>query len=167
LHPQTKRVVVVAGTSDFDTRLLDQAKQEFRIYEDRLAFTYLTAPPLQQLLVELSQLTPQTIVLFTTFFQDGSGQPFVPHNVVQRVSAAASVPVYGFTDQYLGRGILGGSLYSFSAQGAEAAKLVLQLLADPKHSQPSSLEPTTNKVLFDWRQMQRWGISESSLPVGS
>jgi len=167
LHPQTKRVVVVAGTSDFDTRLLDQAKQEFRIYEDRLAFTYLTGPPLQQLLVELSQLTPQTIVLFTTFFQDGAGQPFVPHNVMQRVSAAASVPVYGFTDQYLGRGILGGSLYSFSAQGAEAAKLVLQLLADPKHSQPSLLEPTTNKVLFDWRQMQRWGISESSLPVGS
>jgi signal transduction histidine kinase len=29
------------------------------------------------------------------------------------------------------------------------------------------LELPTNKVLFDWRQMQRWGISESSLPPGS
>ena len=28
-------------------------------------------------------------------------------------------------------------------------------------------EVQTNKVLFDWRQMQRWGISETSLPPGS
>jgi len=25
----------------------------------------------------------------------------------------------------------------------------------------------TNKLLFDWRQLQRWGISESKLPAGS
>jgi len=28
-------------------------------------------------------------------------------------------------------------------------------------------EVQANKVVFDWRQMQRWGISESSLPPGS
>jgi hypothetical protein len=58
LHRQTKRVAVVAGTSDFDTQLLDQAKSEFRVYEDRLTFTYLTRLPLPKLLTELSQLPP-------------------------------------------------------------------------------------------------------------
>ena len=29
LHPKTERAVVVAGTSDFDTRLLEQAKIDF------------------------------------------------------------------------------------------------------------------------------------------
>ena len=167
LHPHTKRVAVVAGTSEFDTRLLDQARQEFSVYENRLAFTYLTTLPLQKLLTELAGLPPQTIVLFTTFFQDGAGEPFVPHDVVPLVSAAASAPMYGFLDQYLGRGIVGGSLYSISAQGAEAAKLVLQVLAGSERSAPSLLEVSGNKLLFDWRQMQRWGISESSLPAGS
>jgi hypothetical protein len=167
VHPQTKRVAVVAGTSEFDTRLLDQARNEFRVYEDRLAFTYLTALPLQKILTELSQLPPETIVLFTTFFQDGAGEAFVPHDVAQRVSETASAPVYGFLDQYLGRGIVGGSLYSFSAHGTEAAKLVLRILAGPEPSGPPMSEVQTNKVLFDWRQMQRWGISESSLPAGS
>ena len=138
-----------------------------RLHEGRLAFTYLTALPLQQLLTELSRLPPQTIVLFTTFFQDGAGEPFITHDVVQRVSAAANAPVYGFLDQYLGRGIVGGSLYSFSAQGGEAAKLVLQALAGSEPSGLSVLEASTNKVLFDWRQMQRWGIGESNLPTGS
>jgi signal transduction histidine kinase len=167
LHPQTKRVAVVAGTSEFDRQLLDQARTEFRVYEDRVAFTYLSALPLQQTLTELSQLPPQTLVLFTSFFQDGAGAAFVPHDVAQRVSAAARAPVYGFLDQFVGRGIVGGSVYSLSAHGVEAAKLVLRILADPDPSGPPASEVQTNKVLFDWRQMQRWGISESSLPPGS
>ena len=167
LHPQTKRVAVIAGTSEFDSRLLDQARNDFRVYEDRVAFTYLTALPLRQMLTELSQLPPQTIVLFTTLFQDGAGEAFVTHDVAQRISAAANSPVYGFVDQYVGRGIVGGSMYSLSAHGAEAAKLALRVLVGPEPSGPPITEVQTNKVLFDWRQMQRWGISESNLPAGS
>ena len=167
LHPLTKQVIVVAGTSEFDTRLLNQARQEFSVYEKRLTFTYLTALPLQKLLTELAKLPPQTIVLFTTFFRDGAGEFFVPHEVAPLVSAASSAPVYGFLDQYLGRGIVGGSLYSPSTQGIEAAKLVLQVLDGFERLRLRLVEVSGNKVMFDWRQMQRWGISESRLPPRS
>ena len=113
LHPTTENVVVVSGRSEFDTKLLEAARKQFQPYEGRLSFRYLTALPMQELLRELSQLPPRTIVLYTTFFQDGAGQAFVPHDVVERVSKAASVPVYGFLDQYVGRGIVGGNVYSF------------------------------------------------------
>jgi hypothetical protein len=99
LHPQTARVAVVTGSSDFDSLLLEQARQEFRAYEDRLAFTYLTNLPLEKLLAELRQLPPHTVVLFTTIFKDGAGASFIPHNVLPLVSAAANAPVYGFLDQ--------------------------------------------------------------------
>jgi signal transduction histidine kinase len=167
IHPDTTRAVVVAGESEFDRRLLDQAKREFRAYEGRVAFTYLTARPLQDILAELAHLPPHAIVLYTTFFQDSTGAAFVTHDVAQRVAEAANAPVYGFVDQYLGRGIVGGSLYSFSAHGAETAKLVLRILANAVPLEPRLLEPPANKALFDWRQMTRWGISASSLPAGS
>ena len=166
LHPGTERAVVVAGTSKFDTKLLEEAKKEFRAYEDRLAFRYLTTLPLQNLLVELSQLLPRTIVLYTTLFRDGAGESFVPHEVVQRVSAAANAPTYGFLDQYIGHGIVGGHVYSLSAHGVETAKLALQALSGDEPS-GGPVEVPTNKVLFDWRQLRRWGISESKLPQGS
>ena len=133
----------------------------------RLTFTYLTTLPLQKLLTELAGLPPQTIVLFTTLFRDGAGELFVPHNVVPLVSDAANAPVYGFLDQFLGRGIVGGSLYSSSTQGREAAKLVLQVLDGSERLRLPLVEVSSNKVMFDWRQMQRWGISESRLPPGS
>jgi signal transduction histidine kinase len=167
LHPNTQRVVVVAGTSDFDTQVLQDAKTEFRVHESDLAFTYLTALPLHKLLSELSQLPSRTIVLFTTLFQDGAGKPFVPHEVVERISVAANAPVYGFVDQYLGHGIVGGSLYSLSAHGPEAAKLALRLLARSEPSKPLLVEHKTSKAMFDWRQLQRWDISENHLPDGS
>jgi signal transduction histidine kinase len=127
----------------------------------------LTTLPLQKLLTELAGLPPQTFVLFTTLFRDGAGEPYVPHDVVPLVSAAASAPVYGFLDQYLGRGIVGGSLYSSATQGIEAAKLVLQVLDGSERSRLPLLEVSSNKVMFDWRQMERWGISENKLPPGS
>jgi hypothetical protein len=52
--------------SDFDSRLLEQAKREFRFYEERLNFQYLTTLPLQNLLTELSHLPPRTLVFYTT-----------------------------------------------------------------------------------------------------
>jgi hypothetical protein len=165
LHPMTENVVVVSGGAEIDLKLLEAARSQFQPYDGRVSFRYLTAPPMQELLKELSELPPRTIVLYTTFFRDGTGQAFVPHEVVERVSKAASVPVYGFIDQYVGRGLVGGDVYSFAEHGAKAATLALQVLSGDTSS--GFVVTRSSKVLFDWRQLQRWKISESGLPPGS
>jgi signal transduction histidine kinase len=167
LHPDTKQIVVVSGTSEFDTRLVDQAKAEFHAFADRFTFTYLSGLPMPDLLADLSKLPPHTVVLYTTMFQDGAGTPFVPHEAAERITAASSAPVYGFLDQYLGRGIVGGQLYSVGTQGEEAAKVTLQILAGAKAESLPFVVPEAGQVMFDWRQLQRWGISEDQLPPGS
>jgi len=167
LHPKTEHAVVVAGTSEIDTRLLEQAKRDFGFFESRLDFQYLTTLPLQNLLTELSHLPTHTLVFYTTLFRDAAGETFAPLKVVERVSAAANAPTYGFLVQYVGRGIVGGNVYNMSAYGVETAKLALQVLAGTEGSRPQVAEVPANKVLFDWRQLQRWGISEPSLPAGS
>ena len=166
LHPTTENVFVISGSSEFDADLLSDAQEEFRPYKERVSFTYLSELSLNQILERVSQLPANSIVLFITMFRDSIGQPLVPHDVVERVSSVTSVPVYGFLDQYLGRGIVGGSLYSSSAVGAEAAKMALPLLTGATPPQ-KFVEVSSNKIAFDWRQIQRWGISESRLPSGS
>ena len=165
LHPMTENVVVVSGGAEIDINLLESARKQFQPYDGRVSFRYLTALPMQELLKELSRLPPRTIVLHTTFFRDGTGQAFVPHDVVGRVSKAASVPVYGFIDQYVGRGLVGGDVYSFAAHGAQAAMLALQVVGGNTSS--GMVVAGRSMVLFDWRQLQRWKISESRLPPGS
>ena len=167
LHPDTTRVVFVGGSSEFDARLIEQARGEFQSYEDRLSFTYLTTRSLRELLSELANLPPRTIVLLTTMFRDGAGESFVPHEVAERITTAANVPVYGFVDQFLGRGIVGGHLYSLAAHGQQAAYLARQILAGKQPSELPLIEGAAGAYQFDWRQMQRWQIAEGRLPVGS
>jgi len=167
LHPYTQQVVVIAGTSGFDTRVIEQARQEFRAYESRVTFTYPSELTLPELLAEVGRLPSTSLVLFAAYFQDGSGKPFVPHEVVARVSAAASVPTYGFSDQYLGRGIVGGNLYTLGEHGSEVAKVILGVLAGTAPPGGTFSELAASKFLFDWRQMHRWGIGASHLPAGS
>jgi hypothetical protein len=87
--------------------------------------------------------------------------PVQPHGILPRCTIPPGCRAV--LDQYLGRGIVGGSLYSFTAHGAETAKLVLRLLAGAVPPQTLT-EVFSNKVMFDWRQMRRWGLSEGRLP---
>jgi signal transduction histidine kinase len=167
LHPQTRQVFVVAGTSAFDRELLERARTEFQPFETQAAFTYLAGRRLDDLVVTLAHLPPHSIVLFTTLFSDGTGETFVPHDVLPLLSRSANAPVYGFLDQYLGRGIVGGRLYSASAQGGAAAELLVEVLTKQPADQRRLSEPPQPQLLFDWRELQRWGIREASLPSGS
>ena len=167
LQPDTRQVVFIAGTSTFDKDLLEQASQDLKPYEDRLKFTYLTDLPLSSTLNEISQLPSDTIILYSTVFRDGAGSTYVPHEVISRVSQTANVPVYGFVDQYLGRGIVGGHLYSFEAHGSKAAELALRILRGERAADIPIVEAAASVDMFDARQLRRWKISEQSLPPGS
>ena len=165
LHPDAQRVILAAGASEFDARLVQQAKEEFARYEARVELVYLTDLAFPALLRELSQLPPHSIVLYSTLFRDGAGEAFVPHEAAEQISASANAPVYGFLDQYLGRGIVGGHLYSLSAHGEQAARLALQLLAGVPAAELPPIEHAAGRTAFDARQLERWNISESSLPA--
>ena len=167
LHPGTTRVVVVAGTSEFDAGLVAQAREEFREFESRVAFTYLTSASLPGILEQVSRLPAHTIVLYTTMFRDAAGTSFSPYDVVERLSAAANAPVYGFLDQFVGRGIVGGRVYSTETHGEQAAELVRQILNGRKASELPIVAANNSNLLFDWRQMQRWKVDEGRLPIGS
>ena len=164
LHPDAGHLVFVAGTSEFDRRLLADAQAELHPYEEKIAITYLTSLAMPDLLARLSRLPPRSLVLYSTLFRDGAGTAFVPHEVAQRISEASSAPVYGFIDQFLGLGIVGGHLYSLQAHGEEAARLTLRVLAGASPAELPPVEPAASRTMLDARQLQRWNIDPSRLP---
>ncbi len=167
LQPDTTKVFVVGGTGHFDRHLLTQARGEFQVFESRVSLTYLTELPLDRLLSMVSQLPPHSIVLFVTLFRDGNGRTFVPHQVVAQISAAANAPVYTSVDQYLGRGTVGGYMYSLELHGKRAAELGLRVLEGESPASLPVQEPASSANMFDARQLARWGLDEGRLPPES
>ncbi len=166
LHPNTRKVVVVVGVSEFDKYWTAKVREDFLVYEGKLEIAYLIGLSISELQRALAGLPPQTVVLFITTTQDNAGNNHDNLDVLRQISAGSSAPIYGSTDAQLGLGIVGGSVISFEAIGAETARLGLRVLAG---EQPQAIAPhgVPNVVMFDWRELRRWGISEQSLPPGS
>ena len=167
LLPQTRHVVVVGGTSEFDRGVEAMAQASLRSYPVPLDFTYLTDIEMGSLLDRLRHLAPQTVVLYLSFFRDAAGAQFLnATTALPLVSEAANAPVFGISDVYLGHGTVGGYVVSFAEQGRIAARMVAEIF-DGRKVRDIPIVSGPNFYMFDWKQLQRWGLSESALPAGS
>ena len=167
LQPDARRIVVVSGTSAYDRNWLRRAREALREYESRLEVSYWVGQPLQQLIENLRKLPADAIVLYLAVSGDGSGRTYSPADMARQIAAASVAPVYGVLETYLGQGIVGGSFPSFEAHGKLAGEVALRVLAGEK-PENITVEPSTPAVAdVDWRELRRWGISESRLPPGS
>jgi PAS domain S-box-containing protein len=167
LHPNTRRVIVVTGAAKTDQYWEAEARQSFRGYEGKLELVYLAGLPMDDLLKEVATLPDGSVVFYLHVMRDGAGHAFTPAEVAERVAAAANAPVYGHIDSYLGRGIVGGRLLSFEAEGKNAARCALRILDGETPESIGVAGPSENASMFDWRQLRRWGVSEADLPAGS
>ena len=167
LQPETRNVFVVGGASTFDRYLETFVRRDLQPFEGRVDITYLFGLSMDAWLTRLSSLPANSVILYTSVFTDGAGLSFVPHEAVASIAAAANAPVYVFVDQYVGRGPVGGNVYSVDMHGAQVAALGLQIV---RGASPASLpirELGSQVNLFDARQLERWNLDEARLPPGS
>src|SRR5271157_3823992 len=167
LSPEVRNVVVVSGSSQFDKATLRLTKGSLDRHPVPLDFTYLTNLDMSSLLQRLRNLPKRTVVLYTSFFRDAGGNQFVnASTALPLVSEAANAPVFGISDTYLGHGIVGGYVVSFSEQGRIAAQLAAEIL-DGRKPADIPIVDGPSLYVFDWKQLKRWNLSESRLPANS
>jgi signal transduction histidine kinase len=167
LLPDTRQVFVIAGQSRYDRRLTALVKATLNSYEPHLDVTYLTEHPMAELQEKLRHLPRRSIVLYLSFFKDALERRFLnATEALPLITAASSAPVFGISDTYLGRGIVGGFVVSSEEQGKIVARDVLDILGGmPPQDIPVVHGPSV--YLFDWRELRRWNLDQSKLPAGS
>ena len=128
----------------------------------------LTGLPMVELRRRLTELPGDSAVVYVGFSTDVTGEHYLPAEASQLVAEAANRPTFGDSEPFIGRGSVGGLVVSPAGIGRVAARFALRIL----DGENASDIPITNSEeiltpVFDWRQLQRWGISENRLPVGS
>ncbi len=168
LVPGAKRVYVVGGVHNSEKKMQNQARRNFKKWEGRLEFSYLTEMPLEEMLSRVSSAPPGTIIFFISFLTDSAGKDYASRDVVQQVSRVSPAPVFGLYDILLGYGIAGGSIASYERNGTRAGQLTLDILKGTKTPEkiPAVLDVPC-VPMFDWRQLRHWKLSERALPKGS
>jgi signal transduction histidine kinase len=167
LQPTARNLVIISGSSDMDRQWLDSVRKQIEPYQTQLNTEYWIGVSYETLLDRAAHLSPETIVLFVTVYCDGSSRLFVPAEVLSDLAKVTSAPIYGPSDNYLGRGIVGGYMDSYELMGAGAAGMALEILGGRK---PVSIAPRLSEnraYKVDARQLLRWKMADANLPKGT
>jgi len=167
LKPGTQRFALVGGSAPVDAMCDTLIRSALKKYEGRFELIDLTKLSMSETLARVSVLPPDTVVLYGSIVRDGSGQSFVPRDVLTLVSRAANAPVFGLYDSLFGHGIVGGHLMSLNREGEVAAGLAMQIMAGASPGDIPFAGEDSYVDLYDWRELKRWGIPETAIPKGS
>jgi signal transduction histidine kinase len=166
LQPDLEHLYVVSGAGVSDRMYESQAREEFRSFQHRVEFTYLSGLKMSDLEQQLRALSSRSAVYYVVVREDGAGERFQVMDSLSRVASAANAPTYSWADPAVETGIVGGARRDQLAQTKAIAALALRVLGGERVEDipVSSLNTDVDQV--DWRQLRRWGIAESRIPDG-
>jgi PAS domain S-box-containing protein len=166
LHPATEHVFVINGTIDRDKSVEVLFKERLKVFENKVAITYLTDLPLDKLLSRVKSLPERSLILYSRQDYDSPSGSLSPLDVLILINNSATVPIYTFAVSYIGYGTIGGYAVNTYECGFQAAGMALQIIYGSRPRDLPVIE-VPGLPIFDWPQLRRWGILENSLPSGS
>ena len=164
-HPARTRLLIVTGTSGRDRNWETRLRRQIPGALGSAKVEFLAGQSTTAVLERLRQLGPDSVVFTPGYYKDGDDNLTTLPESAALMAGAATAPVYGTLDTFIGTGVVGARSPSFEGIGRETAQILRQLLAG---AAPSSLhlpeiEPMT--LWLDWRQVRRWGIDEKAIPT--
>ena len=165
--PQTRQVFVVAGTGQLGQFWRRELEEPFSRFRDRLTFEWLDNLSLSEMLRRCASLPDNSAIFYLTFGTDAAGAAYADERVLADLHATANAPVFGGQSVYLGAGVVGGTMLSVDTLARNTADVAIRLLNGAPPGSINVPPQRPGQPIFDWRELQRWGIPESRLPPGS
>lgn len=168
LHPEIRQVAVVHDQTETALANVANLKKIVPELERQVEFKYLTDMTISELEEALRALPAKTIVLNSIFVRDRKGR-FIPQKQVRKlINDNFTGPVYTYSGIVMSYpGTCGGKVTSGYVQGETAALIAWRIL----HGEPAGsidvLRESPNVYMFNYVEMNRFGISENDLPENS
>ena len=165
--PDTQTIAVVIGASPLEKFWLDELKRELRPLEGRVAFVWYADLPFEEILKRASALPPHTVLFWGLMSVDGAGIAHEGDLALRSLHAVANAPIFSYQEAFFGGDTVGGPMHSIAETSEQTVDAAIRILGGEKPGN-IKIEPIGfGSPKYDWREMQRWGISESNLPPGS
>jgi len=164
LVPGFKRIAVVGDPLEQQT-YRRHYKEELLAIEQDVELIDLTGLSMNELRRRVATLPADAAIFFTTF---SSGRTrYISNDALALIAGAANRPIVIDQETRLGHGGTGGFVLQAAPIGEATARILLRLF----NGESASTIPVTAgefiKPLFDWRELKRWNVPESRLPLGS
>jgi signal transduction histidine kinase len=167
LLPDTKTIAVVIGNSPNERFWVDEIQQELAPLKGRVKLVFYNELSFEEVLKQVASLPPNSAIFWTQPQVDAAGAVHEGERALKALYSVANAPIFSFDDAFFGGETVGGPMTSVSDGARKTSEVVVSILGGEKpadiHTPPLAYGPPK----FDWRQVQRWGISEQRLPPNS
>src|SRR6476646_3668145 len=165
--PDTKDVIVVVGASPIEKFWKEAIGKEVEALASRIKLSWTDELSFEALLKQASALPPHTAIFWELMIVDAAGVVHEGEVPLTRLHAIANAPIFSYDESFFGSAIVGGPLLLVADTSRQAAAVAIRILGGEKPGEVRTAPVQFASPVFDWREMQRWGISESRLPPGS
>jgi signal transduction histidine kinase len=167
LLPGTKVIAVVNGASPNEVFWQGVLERELAPFSGRVELRWYNRLSFENILRDAATLPPHSAIFWHLMSVDAAGVTHEGNTALDRLSSAANAPIFSYLDGFFDGSIVGGSMHSIEEGMAVAAAAAIRILNGEKAGDVK-VPPSRFKLpRFDWRQMQRFGISDNNLPAGS
>ena len=165
--PRTKTIAVVNGTSPNETFWLGELRRETAPLAGRVELKFYIELSFEDILKDTANLAPDSAIFWHLMNVDAAGVAHEANAALSKLSGTANAPVFSYLDNFFEGTTVGGPMHSVEEGSSVAAAVAVRILNGEKAGSIKTPPTRYAAPKFDWRQMQRWGISESSLPSES
>ena len=163
LVPNLKRIALVGNPWDHQA-VRRHYKEEIPAFSSELEFIDLLGLPMAESRERVASLPSDTAIIYTSVTFDGAGTTYAPHEGLAAFADAARRPII---IDVVGHGGTAGFVATPALAGQAAAQLAMRILTRENASNIPITRSDFTRPVSDWRQLQRFGISESRLPPRS
>lgn len=166
LVPGLKRIALV-GDKFEGQPFFGHFAQEIPAFKGKFEFIDLTGLPLETVRARVSKLTNDTAIYFSAVYRSQDGRNYISRDALPYIAATANRPIVSSSEPHLGFGSAGGMMAMPKPTGEEAGALALRVLAGEDPRNIPIVASDNMRPLFDWRELKRWNVSDSTLPPGA
>jgi signal transduction histidine kinase len=167
LFPGTSNVFMVMGSGPIGRFWRREMEREFERFKGRVNFIWSDDLSYAEILQRVGALPPGSAIYFLTFGTDMRGGAYPEDRVLAEIREVANAPLFGALSAAMGHGIIGGMLLDNDQSAHRAADVALRIF---NGESPDSIRlpvQAPGPRVYDSRELERWGISESRLPPDS
>jgi signal transduction histidine kinase len=165
--PLTKTIAVVNGASPNETFWLEEMHRELAPLARRVELRWYTEKSFEEILIDAAGLPPHSAIFWHLMNVDATGVSHEANDALNKLSSSTNGPIFSYDSSFFGDAIVGGPMYSVHKLSQITAAVAIRILNGEKAGDIKTPPTGFAAPIFDWRQMQRWGISESNLPADS
>ncbi|WP_143845309.1 ATP-binding protein [Bradyrhizobium cosmicum] len=165
--PDTKALAIVNGVSPNEVFWHAEIQRQLAPFANRVVLKWYDELPFADILKDAAKLPPHSAILWHLMNVDAASVSHEENEALNALASVASAPIFSYDGSFFEGALVGGPMFSVLESSAITASVANRILSGERAGDIKTRPIEFAAAKFDWRQMQRWGISENNLPAGS